>query len=172
MTGDTDTPKPAAKKKATTTKKTPAKKQADSKQLEVMLLTISNVAAARPGMEMWRLSPEEVRSIAEPLSNMLAKNEAIGNALDEHGDAIALVTAVLMIAFPRVMAMQAMKKQQQEKTTLPSVQKGDQHGNATRTQGHNEGKTRNGSGGTSPIPTDARPVFGGELHQLIPSGGY
>lgn len=104
----------------TGTKKKSAAKKADASQLNFLLLTISNVMASRPGMEMWKLTNEEVDSIAEPLANMMARNEAVANALEEHGDAIALVTAIAMIAFPRVMMMMAAKKEQAPKH--PAVQ--------------------------------------------------
>lgn len=165
--------KPAAKKAATKKPaKKPAAKQADSSQLQVLLMTFSSVLASRPGFEMWRLTPEEIKSIADPLTNMMAKNDAIGNALEEHGDAIALVTAIAMIAFPRVLQMQAQKKQ--EGVTLPSVQKGGKPHvtDEPRTKGHDEGKARSGGRGVDPEPSATREVFGGKLHDLIPSVGY
>lgn len=154
-----------------TKKKSPAKK-ADASQLKFLLLTISNVMAARPGMEMWKLTNEEVDSIAEPLANMMARNEAVANALEEHGDAIALVTAIAMIAFPRVMMMMAMKKEQAPKH--PAVQ--EVKSNANRSESATGSRDKKGTSGGSgqPVtvtPTDSREVYGGTLSSIIPAIG-
>lgn len=156
----------------TGTKKKSAAKKADASQLNFLLLTISNVMASRPGMEMWKLTNEEVDSIAEPLANMMARNEAVANALEEHGDAIALVTAIAMIAFPRVMMMMAAKKEQAPKH--PAVQEVKSNANRSESATGSRDKKGASSGSGQPVtvtPSDSREVYGGTLSSIIPAIG-
>lgn len=161
---------------APSTKKTSvAASKADATQLKILLLTISNVMATRPGMEMWQLTPAEVDSIAQPLSNMMAKNEAVTSALEEHGDALALITAIAMIAFPRVMTMMAQRKET-PKIKHPAVE--EVKDNATSKRGKpsessnanaTDGGSHDTSGGRS---TGSRQVTGGSLHSIVPAIGF
>lgn len=159
---------------ASTTKKSTASK-ADATQLKFLLLTISNVMATRPGMEMWQLTPAEVDSIAQPLSNMMAKNEAVTQALEEHGDALALITAVAMIAFPRVMMMMAQRKETPT-LTHPAVE--EVKNNATSKRGNNakssdtDGTNDSRSGTNAGGSTASRQVPGGSLHSIVPAIGF
>lgn len=96
-----ETPKKKTRKKRTTKKKE-VSTSFDSKQISALLVSITAVIATRPNMSMFALTEMEAEQIAVPLSNLIAKSEKL-SAVSEHSDAIALVTACLIIMLPRVM---------------------------------------------------------------------
>lgn len=71
-------------------------------QVKAVISTISAVVASRDGMAHWQLTPQEIDAISSPLSNILAKSEAF-STLEEHSDAIALVTACMTAFVPRAL---------------------------------------------------------------------
>lgn len=81
----------------------------DSTQIFVILKTMSAVVASRPGMEMWALTDQEVKSIADPLNNIIAKADKSG-MLTQHADAVALVVACGTILLPRIIMTITMQK--------------------------------------------------------------
>lgn len=118
VTETAPTPEPPKKKQVR--KKKPAKKKVeekpafDSSQLSALIVSFSTIIASRPNLEMFALSPMEAEQIATPLSNIFAKSEKL-SAVSEHSDAIALVTACLIIMLPRVMMYLDVKKQKKLK---------------------------------------------------------
>lgn len=172
-TEPTEEPKKKPGRPAGTKKPAPAKNQkVDSTQIQLLLITMSGLLASRPGMEVWNLTTEEAKQIAEPLSKILAKNQALANVVGEHADSFALVTACFMIFLPKFIMYQAMKPKkpkQGEKINygLKPVAKPPQQ---ERTLGgSNQSNVR-------PSTSDAKNVnqnFSGQLHDLIPSiGGF
>jgi hypothetical protein len=108
--GADDTEKSEKKTKKSTKKKSTKKAaQVDSTQIQMILLTISGIVASRPGMEVWNLTADEAKQIADPLANILQKSEAVANVTSEYADAIALVTACVMIFVPKFLLWQATK---------------------------------------------------------------
>ena len=106
-------PAPAEPKKKQTRK--PRKKKEEPQavtadQLSALIISTSAIIGSRPGMEVFTLKPEEAQQLATPISNMIAKNEKLQN-LGEHADAIALVTASLVIFAPRVFVYTEQQKQ-------------------------------------------------------------
>lgn len=71
-----------------------------AEQIKSILGTVSGIVASRPNMTHWQLTPQELESISNPLSNILAKSNLI-TTMGEHSDAIALVTACTTILVPR-----------------------------------------------------------------------
>lgn len=108
LTGADSAPVPEQPKKKQTRKKKPTKKKQEetpafsSSQISALLVSISGVVATRPNCHMFALSEMEAEQIATPLSNIIAKSEKL-SGVSEHADAIALVSACLIIMLPRVM---------------------------------------------------------------------
>lgn len=107
-----ETPKKTPPKK----KKAPAKKanpQAfDATQISALIQSVSTIVASRPGMEVFLLQPQEADQLATPIANMVAKSEKLKD-LGDHADALALITAALVIFAPRVMLYSDTKKKKQ-----------------------------------------------------------
>ena len=97
-------PIPAEPQKKQRRKASPKKKKDDgpitADQLQALILTATNIVATRPGCEVWALKPEEAKQLAQPIANMIAKSEHLQN-MGEYADAIALITASVMIFGPR-----------------------------------------------------------------------
>lgn len=99
-------PVPAEPKKKQT--RTPRKKKKEeptafnAEQITALMVSVSTILTSREGFEMFALSPLEAEQIATPLANMIAKSENLAG-LGEHADAIALVTACLVIFAPKIM---------------------------------------------------------------------
>lgn len=74
---------------------------ANTEQIKALLLTVSGVIASKENCAHWQLTPSEVESIANPLSNILANSKAF-ESMGEHADAIALVTACFTVLLPRI----------------------------------------------------------------------
>ena len=137
----------------------------------MLLLTVSGIIASRPGMEVWNLSVEESLQLAEPISNMIAKNEALSNVTSEHADAFALVMACFMIFVPKFIMHQA---------TKPKKAKQGEKVNYGQPKSIEPTKPRNEKGTTtgSARPDDGQPTaahknngthFGGQLSSLVPT---
>lgn len=78
-------------------------------QLQALILTATNIVATRPGCEVWALKPEEAKQLAQPIANMIAKSEHLQN-MGEYADAIALITASVMIFGPRAYIFASQQK--------------------------------------------------------------
>lgn len=107
-------PAPNAPQKQQRRKKNPAKKQANNsgfnaEQISALILSVSTITASRPGLEMFALTQPEAMQIATPLANMIAKSEALSKA-GEYSDAIALVTACLVVMVPRLLVYNDQQK--------------------------------------------------------------
>lgn len=169
------TTKKATPKKATAAKKSPV---LDNSAIHVkaMLSALSGVVSSRDGMAMWALSEAEIDSIVNPLTNMMARNEAVGQALEQHGDAVALVMAVTVIALPRVIMMQQMKKLQAPVAKLPSVvQKGDKDvttRNQPRTESDSQGTAGSSNGSTHQEGSRSHSIHGESLSSHLPALGF
>lgn len=99
-------------------KRKPRKKKEESTnfnadQISGLILSASAVVASRPEMSVWMLREEEAKQLATPIANMIAKSEKLQN-MGEYADAIALVTASLVIFAPR--AMMYADQQKKKKT--------------------------------------------------------
>lgn len=96
-----ESPKKKARKPRQTKKKDEPQ-TFTAQQLTALLVSISTIVASRPGCEMFALSEMEAEQIAKPLASMAAKSEKFAG-MAEHSDAIALVTACVVIMAPRLM---------------------------------------------------------------------
>lgn len=79
-------------------------------QLEVLLKATSEILASRPGMEVWKLTDPEIKSLSAPINNMIAKSDKLG-VINEHADALALCVAVFTIIVPRLMITMSVRKE-------------------------------------------------------------
>lgn len=111
-------PVPEQPKKAQRRKPRKTKKDAsfNADQISALILTGTTIVASRPGMEVWQISQEEANQLAAPIANMIEKSEKL-KEMSEHADAIALVTASIMIFGPRAFAYAQIKKQKELQRT-------------------------------------------------------
>lgn len=105
VTGEAPTPPKRKRNRSSSTANAKAKeaetKAADStKQVAILLNTITAVAAMRVG-EQWALRPEECQAIAEPLVKVLDRFDLMSK-LGDYGDFIALGTALTIAFAPRI----------------------------------------------------------------------
>lgn len=82
----------------------------NAEQISALIVSMSAIVASRDGFEMFALSKVEANQLANPIANMIAKSEKIG-ALAEHADAVALITASIVIFAPRIMMCLDAKKE-------------------------------------------------------------
>lgn len=160
--------KSESKSKKSTSKKKSTKKpaQVDSTQIQMILLTISGIVASRPGMEVWNLTADEAKQIADPLANILQKSEAVANVTSEYADAIALVSACVMIFIPKYFVWKSMKPKKPQNGAKIN------YGNQSTSQPTNQTRTNTGSHqSTSKQSTDGKSNvsqnFNGQLHTII-----
>lgn len=104
---------PQKKKKRTPKKKKEEPKSFNAEQISTLILTASGIVASRPDMGIWQLQQEEAIQLAEPIANMIQKSEAL-QSLGEHADAVALVSAALIIFTPRVIAQATITKEKKK----------------------------------------------------------
>lgn len=134
----------------------------DATQLKVLLLTTSQIIAAREGMTMWAMTEQEVDQIVTPLYSILSKNDGVGQVMGEYADHIALIVAAFTIFIPKFMMWKASRPKKEgthyaRKSTNPESGQGKQTGKVTSSSGSSGGQvTNNGT------------TFGGELSALIP----
>ena len=107
-------PEPPKKKQQRKPRK--AKKEEtsfNSEQISSLILSASAIVASRPDMSIWALRPEEAQQLATPIANMIQKSEAL-QKIGEYSDAVALVTASLVIFAPRAMVYHDQQKKKKE----------------------------------------------------------
>lgn len=105
-----------AAKKASAPKKVTPKgkgKDADTSQCEAVIMTLSSIIASREGCAHWQLTPDETKALAQPIANMMAKSEALGQ-INEHSDAVALATAAFTIMMPRIILTSNIRKEKKK----------------------------------------------------------
>ena len=96
-------------------------KQSDvnAQQITALITSLSAVVASRPDMAHWLITPEEAKTIAEPLSNIIEKSEKLSE-VSKYSDHIALVIACTAITLPRVMVtLDKQKKKKAVKMLTP-----------------------------------------------------
>lgn len=104
---------PQKKKKRTPKKKKEEPATFNAEQISTLIMTASGIVAARPDMSIWQLQQEEAMQLAQPIANMIEKSELM-QKMGEHTDAVALVTAAMVIFTPRVIAQAAVTKQKKK----------------------------------------------------------
>ena len=132
-------------------KRTPKKKEPsfDTSQIDAVLIGLSDYISSRPNMAHWKMTEKEVKSITEPLGNMIAKSEQLAK-ITEHSDAIALTLAVVTIFAPRIfISMQMSNEAKKMKKAGINMKKeeGKEHGT-----GRQEKETGNSSGADAGKP--------------------
>lgn len=107
-------PEPPKKKQQRKPRK-PKKEETsfNSEQISSLILSASAIVASRPEMAVWALRPEEANQLATPIANMIQKSEAL-QKMGEYSDAVALVTASLVIFAPRAMVYHDQQKKKKE----------------------------------------------------------
>ena len=155
------------KKKPSTSSRRKTKKDIQTElkkeQLAVLIKTIFDVMATRPGFEVWKLSQEESILISDPLANILNKNPMVDKIASEYGDYIALIVAIGTIIIPRVMLQVKSKPKKEEKITYdknPGIKRDP------RVESRTDGTRTKQDDRVAP---DSRPNFGDQLYNVIPS---
>ena len=115
-----EAPKKAQKRSRKAKKPDPTAYNAE--QIAALIQGMSNIVAARPDMAVFALQQTEAQQLAQPIANMIAKSERLQN-MGEYADAIALVTASLVIFGPRVMIYQEQQKQKKKEKGVMIVDK-------------------------------------------------
>jgi len=129
---------------STTTRKrtTSTRKKAtpvDHSQVALLLVTVSSIGASREGFEDLALSLDEANQIAQPLANILGKNEGLGNVTAEYADHIALAFAAFTIMLPKIMLFLQKRKLKKEE----EQQNGNQTGTITTNDQQPDRQNRN-----------------------------
>lgn len=88
-------------------------KKVDCTNVQMLLGSVSGLIASRPNMAHWQLTPDETKSIAEPLCNIMSESELF-NKVSEHTDAIALVTACFSVFVPRIILTVSMQPKKEK----------------------------------------------------------
>lgn len=130
--------KKTRKAPAKKTKQTPASFNAE--QISALFISASTIIASRPGCEMFLLSKTEADQLATPLANMIAKSEKLSKA-SEHADAIALVTAAIIIFIPRLMMFADQNKKKKAAKEAPKLVRKEEKNSGN--DGKSTGKSAN-----------------------------
>lgn len=130
-----NTPDTVKKTRARAKKTKAAEPPINATMISGLIGALSTMVASRPGMQIWTLSDAEIKSVADPLANIIQKSDQLSK-IAEHTDAIALTIAVTTIAVPRVMYMSDQAKHKKE--ALKSEQKRPIATSDTRDGGHSE----------------------------------
>lgn len=147
---------------AANTKKKASASVGDATQLKVLVLTTSNIIAAREGMAMWAMSEQEVDQIITPLYSILSRNDGLGEVMGEYADHIALIVAAFTIFVPKFMMWKASRPKKEGTHYARPNQ------STKREQGKQTGEVAAGSGPSGGQSTNNGTTFGRELSQLIP----
>jgi hypothetical protein len=125
-----------------------------SRNIAALLQTSSDLVALRAG-DLWKLDPEEVQSIADPLAGIIARHD-LTEAAGEYGDYIGLALALGLTIIPRVLIAQAANKQGG----------GVKLGAGAGTKGADKGPTRENNAGSGNAPSGS-----GNVKKLLPGLG-
>ena len=139
-----ETPKKKQRKPRQKKQETPSSFNAD--QITALIVSMSSIVASRPGLDMFAISDMEAKQIATPLSNMIAKSEQL-KQLSEHADALALVTACIVVMAPRIMLY--LDAQKQKKLNAA--------GGVKLVRTDNENRKNDGSSSKSDRPAPRKP---------------
>lgn len=152
--------------KGSTNKKKETKKTAsvDTKHLKILIKTISDIIASKPGMQMWALSMEEIEAIEKPLSKVLERHAKVSEIAGEYGDYASLIIVCATIFIPKYLIWKAAKEQTQEVKQDHARPKLQTIANKTRTSSTSD---RSNTSETSRTNTANVTNFGGELSQYV-----
>jgi len=132
-------PRGAGRKKGSTAtrKSTAAIKVMNKEDIKQLLIVTTNMFASKEGMEVWALTDKEADQLAEPLANILARNEAFSKVAGANGDAMALVLAAFLIFVPKFMMWNATRPKKRKKGESINYGNGTEHladGKSTKQQ--------------------------------------
>lgn len=145
-------PQKKQKRKPRKKKEEPANFNAD--QISGLILSASAIVASRPDMNVWALREEEAKQLATPIANMIAKSEKLQN-MGEYADAIALVTASLVIFTPRAMVFADQKKKKKAERGVIVDKRKEGKSNAGNAKPVERSSERTPSDGIEPVA----PIF-------------
>lgn len=121
-------PRGAGRKKGSTVKKSNAAiKVMNKEDIKQLLMVTTGMFAAKEGMEVWALTDKEADQLAEPLANILARNEAFSKVAGANGDAMALVLAAFLIFVPKFMMWNATRPKKRKKGESINYDNGTGH---------------------------------------------
>lgn len=149
---------PQKKKKRTPKKKKEEPQAFNAEQISTLILTASGIVASRPDMGIWQLQQEEAMQLAQPIANMIEKSELL-QKMGEHTDAVALMTAAMVIFTPRVIAQAAVTKEKKKHVKSGGVVLVDK-------RKPEKGKSK---GSHERVPGDDAPIYPGGLPPIYES---
>lgn len=134
--------KPKEKKKTDTKKKKQTKEQRKAAELKelagnlsVLIKTGFDMAAMRLG-DVWEVTEEECKKIADPLARILNRYGVLEKAA-EYSDFAALVMATGSVVIPRYLIYMEMKKVDQARKVKPAVRRSNEENNPVPAAGGN-----------------------------------
>ena len=147
---------------AANSKKNASPSLGDATQLKILLLTTSQIIAAREGMQVWAMTEQEVDQIVTPLYSILSKNDGVGQVMGEYADHIALIVASFTIFVPKFMMWKASRPKKE------GTHYARKNADTNREQRKQTGEVAAGNRPSGGQPTNTDTTFGEQLYSLIP----
>ena len=148
-----DSKKELTKIKQRKPRKVKSKNAVDNTVLNMFFGGVFAFISSRPGCEHWAVSEDELNSITTPLANILNKYEAF-EKIAENSDAIALVTASVVVVAPR--AMISMEKNKEKRRVKDGNKNRDTGKSDRNSEGINQKSVDGNDGvnaaGSAPLP--------------------
>lgn len=101
------------KKKRTRKKVTKNDSTFNAEQITALLLTASAILTQNEETAVFAITEVEARQLAEPIANLIAKNDSL-QQLSEHADGVALLSAAFMIFAPKLFIFLQHRKQKKQ----------------------------------------------------------
>lgn len=99
-----------------------------STEISSLIVSVFSIIASRPGMEHWSISEKEAKTVADPLSQILAENNVLEKT-GVNGSYILLVMAAAGIILPRLfITLQVKEPKRKEVLEVDKTGKADPNG--------------------------------------------
>ena len=99
-----------------------------SSEISSLIVSVFSIIASRPGMEHWAISDKEAKTVADPLSQILAENNVLEKT-GVNGSYILLVMAAAGIILPRLfITLQVKEPKRKEVLDVDKTRKADPNG--------------------------------------------
>lgn len=136
----------------------------DSTQIKMLLNVINTIITSRENMQIFVLSEKEIESIAEPLSNIINKNENVQKLL-EHSDEFNLSIACLTIFVPRIIVYLSNKPRKEKNKSVGNNRNTTE--SAEEKSADQSGKNTNSNGRTNTKTSENSTTHGGDLLDFL-----
>lgn len=142
----------------------PSQREVTLRETEGLIALLFTVASLVAG-EHWKLSDDEASALAQPVTNIMARQAAaVQKQILQQSDYVALAAALLAIVVPRVAITAAQAKEKREQKTLGQKIYG---GSATSGAADDAGAGSQGEAESPDRPADSAAV-GGESALSVP----